>query len=188
MKEHIKKVLNIRLDNTTLDRYVSAIFNLSNNNPTYVFRLPDRKKLTFRKSDFTKPVFPNITNVNKFAKSSGKLRMQSSVKHQVKIEDEQLYDELQDFDFDYDDHVKEIIDKNVRSEKDFLQSMNELNDDINDRQQLTSSPPPPPKYIKKKLLKPKTKIEKDEWELLGLDGWSGTIAVSKGDLPRRNEK
>lgn len=187
MKDHIKKALNIHRENSTLDRYVSSIFNLSNNNPTYVFLLPDKQKLIFRKSDFSKPVFPNITNVNKFAKSTDKLQMQSSAKHQVK----QLADEYKnnfDSNDDYDEIVKEIIDENVKSEKNFIQFMNELNNDLNDQphyQRQTS--PRPAKFVSKKRPKQKLKSGKDEWEELGLSGWSGDIAGSKSELPKRQK-
>lgn len=207
MKIHIKKVLNMHLENSTLDKYVSSIFNLNNVNPTYVFRLPDNKNrtLVFRKSDFTAAVFPNITNVNKFRKSSESLQTQPSVKHQVKVKNEELLDELKHERFifennlnnnfeDYDDNMKQIIDENVRTEKDFIKLMNDLNEDLNEEDirdgfhQLISSQA---KFVDKNPLndssKPSQKSEDDEWEELGLGGWSGHVAGSKGKLPKKDK-
>lgn len=209
MRVHIKKVLNLHHENSTLDKYISSMFNLNNVNPTYVFRLPDKKNrtLVFRKSDFTAAVFPNITNVNKFAKSSEKLQMSSSSKHPVKVKNEELLDELKHERFifennlstsydDYDETMKQIVDENVRSEKEFIQLMNELNEDLNDedlrekyRQRLTV---PPVKAVNKKpgyggKITAKKKTEEDEWDELGLSGWSGTMAGSKGELPRKEK-
>ena len=202
MKDHIKKVLNIRQENSTLDRYVTAIFNLNNSNPTYVFRLPDKKKLTFRKSDFDVAVFPNITNVNKFTKSTANLQMQPSMKHQVKVRNEQVFDELKheriifknnfDGNDDYDDNMRKIIDENVRSEKDFIHFMNDLNDDLSEEslrdayhQRLTSSRPV--KHVKKPPKVKKKISEDDGWEELGLSGWSGILAKVKSELPKKQK-
>lgn len=205
MKVHIKKVLNMHLENSTLDKYVSSIFNLNNVNPQYVFRLPDKKNrtLVFRKSDFTAAVFPNITNVNKFKKSSESLQTQPSMKHHVKVRNEELLDELKHERFifennlnnnyeDNDDSMKQIVDENVRTEKDFIKLMNELNQDLNDEDlrdefhQLISSQE---KLVDKKPFddssRPSTKSEDDEWEELGLSGWSGHVAGSKGQLPKK---
>lgn len=96
MRVHIKNVLNVHPENSTIDKYISSLFNLNNMNPTYVFRLPDTKNrtLVLRKSDFTAAVFPNITNVNKFAKSSENLQASPSSKHSVKVKNDELLDEL----------------------------------------------------------------------------------------------
>lgn len=206
MKVHIKNVLNMHFENSTLDKYISSIFNLNNVNPTYVFRLPDRKNrtLVFRKSDFTAAVFPNITNVNKFGKSSENLQASSSSKQPVKVKNEELLMELKherlifennlsvNYD-DYDDSMKQIIDENVRSEDEFIQLMNELNEDLNQEdlreeyhQRLTMEP------VKKKQSfgekgKPKKQSEKDDWEELGLSGWTGVMTGSKAELPRKEK-
>lgn len=209
MKVHIKKVLNMHLENSTLDKYISSIFNLNNVNPTYVFRLPDNRNrtLVFRKSDFTAAVFPNITNVNKFTKSTENLQVQSSVKHPVKVKNDELLEELKHERFifennvnsnydDYDDNMKQIIEENVRSEKDFIQLMTDLNEDLNEEdlrekyhQRLTS--PPMNAALKKPAFDEKNKSKKrsedEDWEELGLSGWSGTVAGSKGDLPKREK-
>lgn len=207
MKVHIKKVLNLYAENSTLDKYISSIFNLNNVNPTYVFRLPDKKNrtLVFRKSDFTAAVFPNITNVNKFTKSTENLRTSSSSKHPVKAKSEELLDELKHERFifennlsnsydDYDDSMKDIVDENVRSEKDFIQLMNDLNEDLNDedlrekyKQRLqTQSKPLNKKQVFDKN-KVKKKSEEDDWEELGLSGWSGAMSGSKDGLPKKDK-
>lgn len=194
----------MHFDNTTLDKYISTIFNLNNVNPTYVFRLPDKKNrtLVFRKSDFTAAVFPNITNVNKFTKSSENLQASSSSKHPVRVKNEEWLDELKherfifdnnvNVDYDYDDSMKHIVDENVRSEKDFINLMNDLNEDLNDEDlrekyhQRLTRPPVAKKQNFAEKTKPR-KNEEDEWEELGLSGWSGSMASSKSKLPKREK-
>ena len=202
MKIHIKKVLNMRIENSTLDKDISLIFNLNNFNPTYVFRLPDKKNrtLVFRKSDFTLAVFPNVTNVNKFNNPDNELQMSSSIKHPVKVKNEEYFDELKDerlifennlsnnFD-DYDDSMKDIVDENVRSEKDFIQFMTDLNSDL-EKEDLKE------KYQKKQVqsgnqkqnfsgkIQPEQEFKKEDWEEFGLSGWSGSMSALKTEFPR----
>jgi hypothetical protein len=198
MKLHIKKVLNMYHENSTMDRFISSVFNLNNVNPTYVFRLPDKKNrtLVFRKSDFTAAVFPNITNVNKFKASTDKLEMSSSMKHPVKVKNEELLDELKHERFifennlnnydDYDDSMKQIVDENVRSEKDFIQLMNELNEDLEEedlREKLRGKTMKNKKESFVDKTKAKTKSEEEEWEELGLSGWTGSMSASVEELP-----
>lgn len=201
MRVHIKKVLNVQVNNSTLDKYISAIFNLNNVNPTYVFRLPDNRNqtLVLRKSDFSAAVFPNVTNVNKFKKPGDKLEMSSSIKHPVAVKSEESVDELKHekriFDNningnseDEDDNMTHIVNENVRSEEDFMKFMNEMNEDLNDedlRQSQHERLVQPPK---KKKQQPKQKpSEEDQWEELGLSGWSGTVAGSKDQLPKKEK-
>lgn len=199
MRVHIKKVLNVQINNSTLDKYISSIFNLNNVNPTYVFRLPDNRNqtLVLRKSDFSAAVFPNVTNVNKFKKPADKLEVSSSIKRPVALKSEDSIDELKHekriFDnnisgnFEDEDDMMHIVNENVRSEEDFIKLMNEMNDDLNEedlRQIQHQKLVQPPK--KKKA--PKQKIsEEDQWEELGLSGWTGTVAGSKELLPKKEK-
>lgn len=205
MRLHIKKVLNMHLENSTLDKYISSIFNLNNANPTYVFRLPDKKNrtLVFRKSDFTAAVFPNISNVNKFKKPSANLQMSSSSKRPVKVQSEEQFDELSRDSFifednlhsnidDYDDNMKSIVDENVRLEQAFIENMNSLNQDLNDEEirenyQGLIQASPAKQYNRKTSPKTKKMSGKNEWEELGLSGWTGVVAGSKDKLPKKEK-
>lgn len=191
----------MNFENSTLDKYISSIFNFNNVNPTYVFQLPDinnyNRLLVFRKSDFSAAVFPNISNVNKFTKSTENLQVSSSSKHPVKAKNEELLEELKHERLifennlngnvdDYDDNMKKIVDENVRLEKDFIEKMKSLNRDLDDEdlrenyQRLTqASPVMSPLETKKK--------EVDEWAELGLKGWTGTVNFSKDKLPQRKK-
>lgn len=191
----------MNFENSTLDKYISSIFNFNNVNPTYVFQLPDinnyNRLLVFRKSDFSAAVFPNISNVNKFTKSTENLQVSSSSKHPVKAKNEELLEELKHERLifennlngnvdDYDDNMKKIVDENVRLEKDFIEKMKSLNRDLDDEdlrenyQRLTqASPVMSPLETKKK--------EEDEWAELGLKGWTGTVNFSKDKLPQRKK-
>lgn len=190
MKNHIKKVLNMHVVNSSLDRYIENVFDFHNLNPTYMFRLPGGKNRTmiFKKSDFSIAVFPNITNVNKF-KQNQALQGSSSNRHQVKIKSEEVLDELQQErlifqknlngnleDDDYDENMRNIIDSNVRAEKDFMKLMKELNEDL-DEEELNKS------YENYK--NSRGKEVKNEWDELGLSGWSGTMTSNKDELAKK---
>ncbi|KAG5670756.1 hypothetical protein PVAND_000997 [Polypedilum vanderplanki] len=194
MKLHIKKVLNMHTENATLDHFITKMFNIQNLNPTYVFRLPGKNRiLTFRKSDFSIAIFPNITNINKFSKNNQMLHSSSSTNHHVKTKSEENLDELKHErlifqknlngnydDADYDENMKKIVEENGRQEREFIEFLNELNEDLNEEnltrninaQKLTNQ-------VKKNSKK------KDEWEELGLDGWSGMMVKSKEELPKK---
>lgn len=191
----------MRLENSTLDKYISSIFNLNNVNPTYIFRLPDKSKknrtIVLRKSDFTSAVFPNVTNVNKFTSTTRNLEASSSSKHSVKAKNEDL-EELKherlifennvsnNYD-DYDDSsMKHIVDENVRSEQEFIRLMNDLNEDLNEEDFRQN-------YQQKLIKKPtgkksaRQKSEEEQWDELGLSGWSGNVAGSKDQLPKKQK-
>lgn len=204
MKIHIKKVLNMHMENSTLDKYISLIFNLNNFDPTYVFRLPDKRNrtLVFRKSDFLAAVFPNVTNVNKF-NDRAELQMSSSIKHPVKVKNEEFFDELKDerlifednlsnnFD-DHDDNMKEIVDENVRSEKDFIQFMTDLNadleeEDLREKYRIKQAQSGTQKQSYSGKIQPKQETKEEEWEEFGLIGWTGSMSASKNEFSK-NEK
>ena len=200
MKLHIKRVLNMHQENTTLDSYISSMFNLKSLNPTYVFRLPDKRSLVFRKSDFSDAVFPNITNVNKF-NSFDNIQASSSSKHlvQSKHDDkEELKFERYFFennlnnnydDADYDENMKKIIEENVRSEKSFILQLNELNEDLDEeelRNEYKKFNQPIASKSTQKLgygekinsYQSKKKPQDEDWEELGLFGWEGSMTGS----------
>ncbi|CAO1420087.1 unnamed protein product [Diamesa serratosioi] len=197
MKLHIKRVLNMHQENTTLDNYISTMFNFKSLNPTYVFRLPDKRNLIFRKSDFSDAVFPNVTNVNKF-NNFDNIQASSSSKHLVQIkqdDQEELKFERYFFennlnsnydDADYDENMKKVIEENVRSEKGFISQLNELNEEL-DEEELRSEYK---KFNKPKASKSTQKLsygkkinsyqskknpEAESWEELGLFGWEGSM-------------
>lgn len=191
MKSHIKKVLNMH--NASFDKFIDKMFNFNNLNPTYVFRIPDSNKnknrtLVFRKSDFSVAVFPNITNVNKF-KNQAVQSSSSSTQQIVKVKSEEVLEELKQErlifqrnlngnyeDTDYDENMMKIVEENVRSEKEFIKFMRDLNEDL-DEDELRE------KFQKNQAKRNKNK--KDEWEELGLAGWSGAMSSNKDELPKK---
>lgn len=191
MKNHIKKVLNMHILNSTLDKYLEKMFNLHNLNPTYVFRIPDGKNRTIvlRKSDFSVAIFPNITNLNKFKQTTQNIQPSPSTRHQVKLKSEEVLDELKherllfqknlngNFDdIDYDENMRKIVEENVRSEKEFIKFMRELNEDLDDEE------------LRKKFQQQNKNTKnggRDEWEELGLAGWSGAMSSNRHELPKK---
>lgn len=183
----------MQIMNSTLDKYIEKMFNFHNLNPTYVFRLPDNTKnktLIFRKSDFSVAVFPNITNVNKFKKMTPSIQQVSSSKQQlVKGKSEEILEELKHErlifqknlngnyeDVDYDENMMRIVEENVRSEKEFIKFMRDLNEDL-DEDEL--------RLKFQQQIQGKKKPVQDEWEELGLKGWSGTMSANKDELPKK---
>lgn len=168
---------------------MEKFFNFHNLNPTYMFRLPGGKNRTviFKKSDFSVAIFPNITNVNKFKE---KIQTSSSNRHQVKVKSEEVLDELQQErlifqktlngnfdDEDNDENMRNILDSNIRAEKDFIKFIRNLNEDI-DEDELHKN------YKNQKNSK-QGKISNDEWAELGLDGWSGTMSANKDEMIKK---
>lgn len=156
-----------------------------------MFRLPDgrNKTVMFKKSDFSVAIFPNITNVNKF-KENVKLQTSSSNRHQVKVKSEEVLDELKQErlifqknlngnleDDDYDENMRNILDSNVKAEKDFIKFIRELNEDL-DEDDLHK------KFNSQKEFK-NGKNSKDEWGELGLDGWSGSMSANKDEMIKK---
>lgn len=178
--------------NSSLDRYIDKMFNFHNLNPTYVFRIPggtSNRTIVFRKSDFSIAVFPNITNVNKFKQSSQPIQQSSSTQHQVKVKSEEVLEELKHErlifqqnlnsnydDLDFDDNMRQIVEENVRTEKEFINFMRDLNEDLDD-EDLSK------KYHARKIKNDRGKL--DEWDELGLSGWSGSMSANKDELPKK---
>lgn len=190
MKNHIKKVLNMHIVNSSLDKYIDKMFNFHNLNPTYVFRIPGiaNRTIIFRKSDFSIAIFPNITNINKFKQTSQPIQQSSSTQHQVKVKSEEVLEELkherlifqQNLNANYDDSdFDDIVDENVRSEKDFINFMRDLNEDLDDDELKKKYHQNQGKKIKNE------RVKHDEWDELGLSGWSGSMSANKDELPKK---
>lgn len=179
--------------NSSLDKYLEKMFNFHNLNPTYVFRIPGtaNRTVVFRKSDFSVAVFPNITNINKFKQNSQPIQQSSSTQHQVKVKSEEVFEELKHErlifqqngnydDSDFDDDMKQIVEENVRSEKEFINFMRDLNEDLDDDELRK-------KYHQKQAKKvtKNERVKHDDWDELGLSGWSGSMSANKEELPKR---
>lgn len=137
---HIKKVLNLELENKTLDEYVAQSFNIYNEDPLYVFILPEdvqNKTIILRKSNFAEATFPNVTTLRKLRKIAMRTRF---------IQNETLRDKQDEKLWKIDDYFKEkyekfklnaydlgeaenlnIIEENVRTERSFMKFMDEMN-------------------------------------------------------------
>lgn len=138
LKDHIKNILNIDLTDQEADQYIVNTFRLDNPNPMYTFVLSDQHNDTifFHRNDFTEAIFPNVTTLQKLRKImiDSKL-MPENVKDQ---RESRLIDEKFLFNFEkfknmshnseYDDldDVK-IVEENVRTERNFIQFMDNLN-------------------------------------------------------------
>lgn len=209
MKNHIKQVLNMQKTDLIIDRYLSSIFNLNNPNPTYIFKL-ENQTLVFRKSDFSEAVFPNITNLNKFKRNTnGTTQNPKNRYNDNKIEDlSELKQEKLVFDNrindDLDEKLLKIIEENVRTERNFIKFMDDLNHDLEDEDYRatkngekisakltakyhTKAPlwkTTTPKMNFKELFKPKDDEfnQKVNWDDLGLSGWSGGLKEYKSEF------
>lgn len=187
MKFHIKKVLNIHnFENSTMDKFISTMFNVHSDNPSYVFELPGKtaQRLVFRRSDFSSAIYPNVTNVNKFQKKSNHRNLQasSSNRRPVKVKSEETSAEIRRekylFEVGFDDHdesMRKIVEENVRSERDFVSFVNDLNTNMEEEYQERQQQ-------KQEVV---SKEEEDNWAEIGLIGWQGSMVNSKDELPQK---
>ncbi|XP_055644765.1 uncharacterized protein LOC129780472 isoform X2 [Toxorhynchites rutilus septentrionalis] len=180
IKNQIKRILNMQPDNATLDNYILSIFNVQNINPTYVFLLPsgDKKhiqKLIYQKSDFLEAQFPNISSINKFKRS---LNYSLDEYRADKYTDQEMGTfASSDDDYTADDGLMDIVEENMRTERNFIQFMDDLNHGLEGS-------------FRKQLLKQKNassrKLQSTQsvgWDELGLEGWSGGLkAVTEQTL------
>lgn len=192
MKLHIKKILNLENHiNSTIDEYISTVFNIHNPNPSYVFRLPGsriNKTVVYRRSDFREAIFPNVTNINKFNQSFDHLEVSASNQQSLRFQKDDISEELKFEkyyfekarsleDSDYDENLRKVVEENVRTEKTFISFIDDLNKDLDDEEfrsnqlKLQSS-----QKTQKTQNKETTKFkDSDDWDAFGLAGWSGTM-------------
>lgn len=191
LKLHIKKILNLENHrNSTIDEYISTVFNVHNINPSYVFRIPDsrsnfNKTIVYRKSDFREAIFPNVTNVNKFNQTFDHLETSSSNRHPIRFHKEDVSEELRFEKYFFEsakkfedegsnEQLDKIIEENVRTEKTFMAFMDDLNKDLENEDSRENSLKQG--YVKPVKPKKKDQFEdSDDWDALGLDGWSGQM-------------
>ncbi|KAL1395281.1 hypothetical protein pipiens_011370 [Culex pipiens pipiens] len=187
MKTNIKKILNMQLENATLDEYVLNVFDVENINPTYVFLLPSGdkshiKKLIYQKSDFVEAEFPNVTTINKFKRSLN----QSSVDDEFSDEEDYSDEDMAPFlnvGEDEDDRMQEIVKDNIRTERNFIKFMDDLNDDLEAALEKKVKKVPHPvqssSFKKTSLFTPYTYMSTKTigWDDFGLEGWSGGLST-----------
>ncbi|XP_055611583.1 uncharacterized protein LOC129758142 isoform X2 [Uranotaenia lowii] len=177
MKVRIKRILKMQLNNSTLDQYLLKSFNVNSINPMYVFLVPGNekkkvRKLVYQRSDFLEAEFPNVTSVNKFKRSLNRT-------YDDPIDDDYSEHEFQTFSNinDSEDESMNIVEENLRTERNFIKFMDDLNEDIERQVQ---------KQILKQVLQSKNSFSKRpqlftpntqtvDWGDLGLDGWSGDL-------------
>lgn len=134
--------------------------------PKYVFIFPEEnKKLVFTKSDFQNAVYPNVTNINKFPKRKSKDHESDSQHSSSAITE--AFRKLATVD-DYDN----IVEENVRTERTFVNFMNDLNADLRSEEIKFKGYG---KSSKKKVKSENKRPADDDWEALGLEGWTGQL-------------
>lgn len=136
MKNHIKRVLDFEEKNETLDKYIKNSFNLYNNDPVYTFILPGEHNhtLVYRRSNFTEAIFPDIVplkQMRKLSYASLQLAQQRRFfeKKSEKYDIPKLkYDQFRIGIYDLDEAASmRIVEENVRTERNFLAFMENLN-------------------------------------------------------------
>ncbi len=187
MKLHIKKILNLQFaHNSSIDEFISTVFNVQNPNPSYVFRLPGSRTVVYRRSDFREAIFPNVTNVNKFNQSFDHFQVSASNQQPLRFQKDDLNHELKFEKFyfekaksledsDYDENLRKIVEENVRTERTFISFMDDLNKDLDQEDYRTNSLK---SQGSQKSNKPQSKQkfeDSDDWDSFGLAGWSGTM-------------
>ncbi|XP_058453997.1 uncharacterized protein LOC131432003 [Malaya genurostris] len=193
MKNQIRKILNMTNENNRLDNYILSLFNVENANPTYVFLLPSGdkktiKKLIYQKSDFLEAEFPNVTAINKFKRSlNHTLNVYSENNNEHTEQEIRAFTETDD-NSDTDNNMSEIVEENIRTERNFIKFMDDLNEDLEEE-------------LKRQILKHKHSVhgatfkhttlftpytyvntQTVSWSDLGLEGWSGGLRDVTGHL------
>ncbi|XP_021706025.1 uncharacterized protein LOC5578548 isoform X2 [Aedes aegypti] len=185
MKDRIRKVLNVQNETNTISEHILSVFDVENINPTYVFLLPSGekngiRKLIYQKSDFLEAEYPNVTSLNKFKRS---LNSSYSVISEVDYPDVDLKPFAKSVDNeDAEDTMLEIVADNIRTERNFIEFMDDLNEDLENelkrqalKYELKTQSNVPPK--KSHLFTPYAYVNTQTvgWEDLGLEGWSGGL-------------
>lgn len=142
--------------------------------PKYIFIFPEEnRKLILTKSDFQNAIYPNVTNINKFPKTKRKESEKDSQHSSSAITE--AFKKLATVE-DYEN----IVEENVRTERTFVNFMNDLNDDLKSEEVKFNKELNHDKRNKKKLKSEhRQPAEEDDWDLLGLEGWTGQIAPEK---------
>jgi hypothetical protein len=156
-----------------------------------VFVLPDHKNrtLVLRRSDFNEAIFPNVTNLNKFKKSPLNPKG-GSVPNRAAMKEEQL--DLDSEEEDYDEsQMGRIIEENIRTERNFIEFVDNLNDDdleeeyessqLSDRyrynvgqeSKISSTKVKAIVDLKRKRVQNSKKLD---WKDFGLEGWFGGLS------------
>ncbi|XP_053670284.1 uncharacterized protein LOC128720630 [Anopheles nili] len=187
MKNHIKRILNINDENSTLDSYLLSLFNTENLNPTYVFLLPMEgknhvRKLIYQRSDFEEAEFPNITTVNKFTGKSNRTTAVSKPGVDMLLE-KKIFEHIEKDTMD--DGTRKVIEENVRTERNFIKFMDELNRDLEEeqnRRMLKESMRKSATRTTTTLFTPYTyrNTQTVGWDDLGLAGWAGGLREIHG--------
>uniref|UniRef100_A0A182NFX8 Bromo domain-containing protein n=1 Tax=Anopheles dirus TaxID=7168 RepID=A0A182NFX8_9DIPT len=189
MKSHIKRILNINEENSTLDSYLLSLFNTENLNPTYVFLLPMEgknhvRKLIYQRSDFEEAEFPNVTTINKFTgkpnrtaagggKPGGDMQLEKKIFEHVDKDT-------------MDDGTRKVVEENVRTERNFIKFMDELNRDLEEEEHR--------RILKESMRKSASRTSATVlftpytyrstqtvgWDDLGLEGWAGGLREIQG--------
>ncbi|KAJ6637929.1 Group 10 secretory phospholipase A2 [Pseudolycoriella hygida] len=134
----IKKFLNVHPSNKSLDHVIRNFFNIENPNPMYIFVLPSGEKnrtLVLTKNSFDKAVYPNISIGQRFVKDNHHSKklfqlFNSNIDKDNPNEsqaDNLIYD-VKDLD---ESESMRIVAENVRTERNFIEFMEKLNENVN---------------------------------------------------------
>uniref|UniRef100_A0A182MQD2 Phospholipase A2-like central domain-containing protein n=1 Tax=Anopheles culicifacies TaxID=139723 RepID=A0A182MQD2_9DIPT len=187
MKNHIKRILNITEENSKLDSYLLSLFNMENLNPTYVFLLPAMdgktqtvRKLIYQRSDFEEAQFPNVTTVNKFIGKPNRTVAVGKPGSDMVLE-KKIFEHIEKDTMD--DGTRKVIEENVRTERNFIKFMDELNRDLEEEDHR--------RMVKESLRLSATSTvlftpytyrstQTVGWDDLGLEGWVGGLREIQG--------
>lgn len=216
LKNQIKFILNLQTKNESIDKYIIESFNIYNPDPLYIFVLPDgfNRTVAFRRSNFTDISFPNTTSlqtIQTVLKSSKYAHLFPSPEEmaakQLALSDkfQTKYNQFMasEKDLNEEESFMNIVEENVRTEKNFFKFMDKLNDQVDsDEESIENSGEQTPLDSKhapsdyqalirhihskdhvgnlklvndqeSKVIWPKN--EKLSWDDFGLHGWIGKI-------------
>lgn len=199
MRAHVKSVLNISTNNfdDAIENNLMPQLNLENPNPTYIFILPEfayNRTIKLHRSDFLTATYPNISYGKRiYKKNSFGIHFDVFDKHSMSFEEIEMLNNIQsqkifqnDFNnFEFDQYSN-VINENLRTERNFVRMMVEVNNypETFTEKSLKKSNVENEKHLKNSNYKysfQQSNNHKDnvDWNSLGLEGWSGGLSEGK---------
>lgn len=175
IETQIKQFLNVHPLNKSLDHIIRNVFNIENPNPMYIFVLPGEKNrtLVLTRNNFDQPVYPNISAGRRFVKTDRDANRLLQLFDSSAMKDKSKDSDVDNLIFDFKDldeaESMRIVAENVRTERNFIEFMERLNQNGNidenfgeKNQPLTTTPIDAIKSVNKEyedLVSPKLKYK-----------------------------
>lgn len=141
IETQIKRFLNVHPANKSIDHVIRNSFNVDNPNPMYIFVLPGsvsgekNRTLVLTRNNFHQATYPNISTGRRFVKDDRHANKLLKLFDKSAFKDKQKESDVDNFIFDFKDldeaESMRIVAENVRTERNFIEFMERLNENGN---------------------------------------------------------